>query len=735
MRRLAAALIGLLAVAGFVATAVADDSGSVSLTVAESPDGYQPAVSADLESLDHKSEVPASASGRQDSPAFTDLDAGRYRLRVSAPSPAVDLSALACQPDDAVAWVDVSTGTAVLDVASGQQVSCTTQGQRRGHVTVRTVTQPPSPDPAAVVTPSWWTPFPQTDGEMHRSPALPAGSHAVQVDAMDGWDVTATTCDNGSDLDEVAVAPGDEVTCTIRAAQRGMITIEASAEPERDRRFVVDPSWGRPMRVATDAAKDSRPLRAGSHALAANLPDGWDLASFTCDDGSPVDAIEVSAGEHVTCTLSATKRGTVAVELTTEPTGASPDVTFDPSWGREFSLADQGVRVSRPLRPREQSVAVSTTRGWDVTSSRCTGGHTLELIDLGPGRNVECAVTLTQRGSVTVVAQTRPEGSNVSFGYSPSWGDDFTLTDGQSATSRRLKPGTYSLVSDAPGGWSAGTTTCDDGSIPTEITLDPGEDVTCTFTYARPQFTVASFNILGDSHSGPGGYAARYASGATRMGWTVGLLGARGVDVIGMQEVQPSQALAFLRRAGDFAMYPGPGSSLRYRQNVVAWRTSMFELVEARPNLTPYLNGNQVSMPVVKLRHRASGQEVYVISVHNAASIARTGNNDRWRNAAMRQQVQLTSRLLATGTPVIMTGDMNSRTPYFCAYTRSGQMKAAAGGSTGARCQPPSAKQAGIDWIFGSRDIGFSGYAKLKSSVVGRISDHPFIVAEALIRR
>ena len=300
--------------------------------------------------------------------------------------------------------------------------------------------------------------------------------------------------------------------------------------------------------------------------------------------------------------------------------------------------------------------------GWDLESATCTGGDRPAGIDLAPGENVTCTIAMAKRGTITVRATSDPPGSSQTFGYDPSWGDTFSLTDQQSATSRALKPGTHSVVAQPPAGWSTGLATCDDGSDPAAIELDPGEAVTCTFTHALPRFTVASFNILGDSHSDPGGYAARFASGPTRMGWTVGLLRARGVDVVGMQEVQPVQASAFLRQTGDFAMYPAPGS-INNAQNVVAWRTSMFELVDANPN----------------------------------------------------------------------TGDMNSRAQYFCAYTRSGRMKAAAGGSSGGACNPPPASRARIDWIFGSRSLQFSNYASVGSGVLGRISDHPLIVSDVLL--
>ena len=42
------------------------------------------------------------------------------------------------------------------------------------------------------------------------------------------------------------------------------------------------------------------------YSVAESVPLGWDLTSSTCDDGSPVSNIDVSAGETVTCTFTDT---------------------------------------------------------------------------------------------------------------------------------------------------------------------------------------------------------------------------------------------------------------------------------------------------------------------------------------------------------------------------------------------------------------------------------------------
>ncbi len=54
------------------------------------------------------------------------------------------------------------------------------------------------------------------------------------------------------------------------------------------------------------------------------VPDGWDATPPTCDDGSPVDNVEVSPGETVTCTFNNIKRATLTVHKTDDADPASP---------------------------------------------------------------------------------------------------------------------------------------------------------------------------------------------------------------------------------------------------------------------------------------------------------------------------------------------------------------------------------------------------------------------------
>lgn len=272
------------------------------------------------------------------------------------------------------------------------------------------------------------------------------------------------------------------------------------------------------------------------------------------------------------------------------------------------------------------------------------------------------------------------------------------------------------------------------GVDPSRSVQEPVERADTEMVASRStSMTVASFNLLGHSHTERGGKFSRMSSGGVRLKRTAALLRSHRVDVVGLQEVHPPQYKIFSRTVPGYSFYPGPAVQQRNKQNIVAWKTSRFSLVTGRSVLIPYKRGRLVPMPVVKLRDKRSGQSFWLVTVHNAPGKSKKARASRARG--LSKQITLTRQLAAGGLPVFMTGDMNDRVGYFCRYTAGGHMRAAAGGSNAGSCRPPKARIAQIDWIFGSaRHVSFSGYRFVKSPLVRRTSDHPLIVARATVR-
>jgi endonuclease/exonuclease/phosphatase family metal-dependent hydrolase len=240
---------------------------------------------------------------------------------------------------------------------------------------------------------------------------------------------------------------------------------------------------------------------------------------------------------------------------------------------------------------------------------------------------------------------------------------------------------------------------------------------------------VASFNVLGNSHTAPGGNSSNHIDGRTRMRWTVRTLTEHAIDIVGLQEFEPVQETAFTElTAGSWSHFPYSGGQAG-SANVVAWRSDLWTAVATYRLPVPYFHGHPMGMPYVLLED-SSGHRVWVISVHNPADTR--GPAKRFRSAAVRAEAHLVARLHANGIPVILTGDMNDRASFFCTVTAMAPVHAANGGATGSPCQPPSPM--GIDWIVGTSDVTFDGYTSTRHSPINRASDHSMVYANIALQ-
>lgn len=253
---------------------------------------------------------------------------------------------------------------------------------------------------------------------------------------------------------------------------------------------------------------------------------------------------------------------------------------------------------------------------------------------------------------------------------------------------------------------------------------------------SHTDLVLATYNMLGDSHTRAGGDKRRMAAGSVRARWAADSLLAHDVDVASLQELQRPQAESFVRVAGaTYDVWPGIERTAREGENSVAWRRDRFEAVERLQNVYPYFGGNGRPYPMVLLRDRSNGVEFWVTSNHNPAF----PQNTAWKHRALAAEITATNTLLGTPghAPLVFAGDMNDRSAFFCAYAGSTAMHAANGGSAGdGSCTMPTAipePYAGIDWIMGSPGVEFTAFGWDSGAVNRRTSDHPLVYASARI--
>jgi endonuclease/exonuclease/phosphatase family metal-dependent hydrolase len=235
-------------------------------------------------------------------------------------------------------------------------------------------------------------------------------------------------------------------------------------------------------------------------------------------------------------------------------------------------------------------------------------------------------------------------------------------------------------------------------------------------------FRIGTLNILGSQHTrGKGGYGP----GPDRARITAGLVTSRGIDVVGLQEVQDDQIGPLLGGMPGFSMWPVQALGNNGQRLQVAWRDAQFELVDTG-SVSYVFDSQTIPMPWVRLRDRQRGGEFYVITTHNSAK-----EMEGQRDAATTVEIALINQLKATGLPVLITGDMNEHEEFFCRAAVEAQMVAANGGSGVGGCQlPPQPRR--VDWIMGTSDIGFSGYVQDGASLAAA-SDHYLLYADAAL--
>lgn len=242
-------------------------------------------------------------------------------------------------------------------------------------------------------------------------------------------------------------------------------------------------------------------------------------------------------------------------------------------------------------------------------------------------------------------------------------------------------------------------------------------------------FTVGSFNVLGASHTAPGGNKASRPSGVERMKLAAQVIQQHKLDVVGFQEFEPSQRKAFMHDTkNQFALYPGHHPSKADPVNSIAWRKDKFEFVRGTHVTVPYFEGHPKQMPVVLLKDKVTGQKTWVMNVHNPASTRNHPGNEHNRDVATQKEIAFIKHLeKTTGYPVIMTGDMNEKAEARQHIVNGTDMFTAMSG------KHSHSHRVGIDWIFGSPNVHFDGYSRDASKKVQRASDHPLVYSNVHI--
>lgn len=241
-------------------------------------------------------------------------------------------------------------------------------------------------------------------------------------------------------------------------------------------------------------------------------------------------------------------------------------------------------------------------------------------------------------------------------------------------------------------------------------------------------FAVATFNVLGHSHTGPGGDKGSWPDSPSRTVRLANWFASYKPDVVGLQEFQRPQFEQYRRLVGgSYDTWPRQQLSGSSGHNVITWRRTSFDLVQAGYLKVPYFNGNETSMPVAMLRQRSTGKIGIFINIHNPADTGKFQNQGHWRAVGLaRERALVLSLSQRSQKPVYLMGDFNARRDPFCVLAAGGLMSTPAGGAMSGGCRIPPRPQ--IDWIFGTNHKW--AYFRIDTRPrQTRMSDHPYVTA------
>lgn len=354
---------------------------------------------------------------------------------------------------------------------------------------------------------------------------LEPGSYDVTETIPDGWVLNSASCtdDNGTPnlqtgaITGIEITGGSAVTCTFVNAQEGTVTVTKIA-------LGGDDTFGFVSDIPAEGADDFNittvggtgtvgggfQLVAGDYTLTEDtIPAGWQFVSAECRDQADAvvstpngDGADFTSeeGDTVSCTVTNEALGTIIVEKQTLPNGATGSFTF--AGDAAGSISDGGVITVADLDPGTYTATETVPEGWDLTSIVCddddstgTVGTATATFEVEAGETVTCTFTNTQRGSITVVKALQGDPGDLStvFDFTSTFSGAFQLDPvggDPSLTTSNLETGTYSVTEAASAGWQRYSATCGGTGevvnlatgVISNIDLDAGEDITCTFT-------------------------------------------------------------------------------------------------------------------------------------------------------------------------------------------------------------------------------------------------------------
>ncbi|MES2971227.1 MAG: SdrD B-like domain-containing protein [Patescibacteria group bacterium] len=333
----------------------------------------------------------------------------------------------------------------------------------------------------------------------------------------------------GATLAVVPIGDGADVVCIITNTASGSITIIKDTVPNDGTNFSFTTSTlpGGTFQLDDDSdptlsnSKNFSGLVAGTYDVAETADPNY-VTTSSCSDNSPINAIALSAGENITCTITNTKKGHLIVQKTTNPVGDPTVFSINTTGNGTITGGGAGTITDATdkdyeVTPGTYSVAETVPSGWAKT------GDTCQNVVVAAGATVTCLITNTKYATLRIVKDALPDDPQ-DFGFTTtnlggavfSLDDDADVTLTNDRTFGSLLPGSYSVTEASLPGWSLTGLTCDTNNftavIPTvTVNLSAGQTTNCTFVNTK------LVSISGTKYTS----SATGSLGPVLAGWTI----------------------------------------------------------------------------------------------------------------------------------------------------------------------------------------------------------------------
>lgn len=266
------------------------------------------------------------------------------------------------------------------------------------------------------------------------------------------------------------------------------------------------------------------------YEISETVPDGWMLQSASCENGSSVNHVQVDANEVVDCTFVNVKLGRIIIEVATLPDDdQSTEFQFTAGGGltpKSFTLINGQKRTFANLVPGNRyNVAETVPSGWLLSDATCSDGSPISKIDVDAGETVTCIFVNKQFGKLVVqkVTSPNPDRTETNFAFTTENTLDpnsFTLQNGDRQVYNDLEPRAgYRIRELSTPNWQLTDSSCNNGTPITNIRIDPGQTVRCTFTNSGTLIDLSLTKDDGDIIAEPGDtivYTLRYRNLGTQ---------------------------------------------------------------------------------------------------------------------------------------------------------------------------------------------------------------------------